>query len=675
MEIHPTSSGEGESKTPPIQQIENYKIVRQIGQGAMGIVYEAYHSRLGRKVALKVLPSHLALDHTFVRRFRNEAAAAARMNHPNIAMVYDYGETPTGPFIAMEYIQGRTLEEVLAKEGLAFSKAVEISEKLADALAFAHERGITHRDLKASNVMLDDTGRPVMMDFGLAKIENATLLTIDGTIMGTPAYMAPELARSDPDAPATNLADVYSLGVVMYEMFTKQLPFQGTNHLAVLKKVIEEDPKRPRQINMRIPKDLEVIILKAMEKEPSNRYPSAQALADDLKHFQMGDPIWARPTHFFVKVYRKSRKHRGILRALGITFLAGLIWTYYLVHQQHRAQLRYQEILHEAQTQLKGVQQEKEVLLERLSEDPIFQVLQSKDPMVRAQAIITLNQKLRDRELKGKLEKKSFELTLGALDDPHPLVRRHAAILLGILKDARAKETLSAHVEDEDSEVRRHTVLALGLLQDPLVVPRIIPRLKDEDAEVRASAALSLGLLKAEQALSALTEALQDPFPKVRSHAAASLGSISDPLSIPFLIPLLQDPVSEVEQSAQEALASFGEPARLPMLLAVLENPKNDSKEIVRSLNQINPEKDKGALDAVLKLLSHPDKEVRYTCVLLLGLFQDSRAAPFLIEALKDPESSVQENAHLALIGLAGQDLGPEAKKWEIWWKRAKGLK
>ncbi len=666
------SSPPEENKNPSIEQIENYKIIRQIGQGAMGLVYEAYHPRLERKVALKVLPSHLAQDHTFVKRFRNEAAAAARMNHPNIALVYDYGETQTGPFIAMEYIEGQTLEQVFSAGGLPFSKAVEISEKLAEALAFAHEHGTIHRDIKASNIMLDPTGRPVIMDFGLAKIENATLMTLDGTIMGTPAYMSPEQARSDPDEPSTNLVDVYSLGILMYEMFTKELPFQAANHLALLKKVLEEEPRAPHLINSKIPKDLEVIILKAIEKNPKNRYPSAQKLVEDLKCFQMGDPIWARPTPLTIRLYRKLCRYQAVLWALAIMLVMGLVWTLYLVAQHQRAQKEYKKILHEAQVKLTGVQQEREILLERLSEDPIFRVLQSKDPLIRAQAVITLNQKLRDRELKGKLEKKSFELTLKALNDAHPLVRRHAAILLGILKDTRAKEILISHIQDEDSEVRKHVVLALGLLQDPSVAPQVMMHLKDEDAEVRANAALSLGLLRAEGSVSALVEALKDPFPKVRSHAAVSLGSVRDPISISSLIELLNDPVLEVQQSAKDALENFGELARLPLLLATLQNPKSDAKKIVQYLGQINTEKDQATFDVILKLLKHPDSEVRYTCVLLLGIFQNEKAVPSLIDVLKDPDSSVRENAHLALMGLTGRDLGLDPRKWKEGWRKTK---
>jgi serine/threonine protein kinase/HEAT repeat protein len=655
---------------PALKQIGHFEIIRQIGQGAMGIVYEASQIGLGRKVALKVLPSPLAQDRTYVKRFRNEASAAARINHPNIATVYDYGELETGPFIAMEYIEGKTLEDILSVKTLSMEQALEISQKLAEALAFAHEHGIIHRDIKSGNVMLDSSGRVVIMDFGLAKIENATLLTLDGTIMGTPAYMAPEQAKSDPDLPVSSSVDIYSLGVLMYEMFTGQLPFKASNHMAVLKKALEEEPVPPAHINSRISKDLQVIILKSMEKNPRDRYVSSQALAEDLRRLRSGEPILAKRRSVWMKAYRKSRKYRAVFAALALAFLIALAWTSFLLNRHSHARSEHQRILKEAQARLDSVQQEREILLEKLSEDPLFRVLESRDPLMRAQAIIALNQKIRESELKGKLEKESFNLTLKALDDPHPLVRRHAAILLGILKDPRASEALLNRIEDEDAQVRKHAVLALGLLQDFRAIPTILRCLKDSDEEVRASAALSLGLLKANAAVDILIRALSDPFPTVRSSAAAALGVLKDSKAIEPLIRRLEDSVEEVRMSAEEALSNFGEEARMPVLLATLKNPLSEPAKIVEVLRKIETERDEFAFQTVLGLLDHADPLVRYHTVLVLGLYENSVAIPFLIKHLDDSDLSVRENIRLALIGLTGQDFGFDEEQWEEWWSK-----
>lgn len=654
------------------KQIGQYEIMRQIGQGAMGVVYEAYQKGLHRKVALKMLPSTLAGDRTFLKRFRNEAAAAAKIHHPNIATIYDYGEIESGPFIAMECISGKTLEEILSEKGLPFETALTVAEKTAEALSYAHSQGVIHRDVKAANVMLDDSGRVVIMDFGLAKIENATLLTIDGTIMGTPGYMAPEQAQPDEDHPASFSVDIYSLGVLMYEMFTGELPFKGQNHLAVLKKVLEEDPLPPSKINSKISRDLEIIILKAMEKNPPSRYATAQALADDIKRFRAGEPIQARPTSTFIRILRKSRKYRAAVGTFFIVLILAGVWTIYLFYRHSQSQDEYKKILNEAHSQLRWMEEQREVLLEKLSEDPLFSVLQSRDPLMRAQAIIALNQKLREKKLKGQLREDSFNLTLKALEDPHPLVRRHAAILLGILKDSRASDALLKRIDDEDAEVRKHVILALGLLQETKAVAKILNYLKDANEGVRSNTALALGLLKSKESVDALAGALKDPFPNVRSNAAAALGSVQDSKAIDPLIQVLNDNVEEVRNSVEEALTNFGERARMPVMLFRLQSPDSPPAELIRVLREINPEKDQQAFEAVLKLLKHQDSDVRYNAVLVAGLFQDLEAVPALVETLKDSDIQVRENARLALIGLSGTDFEFDQKAWEEWYKSQK---
>jgi len=651
------------------KQIGQYEIMRQIGQGAMGVVYEAYQKGLHRKVALKMLPSTLASDRTFLKRFRNEAAAAAKIHHPNIATIYDYGEIESGPFIAMECISGKTLEEVFSERKLSPELALISAEKIAEALAYAHGQGVIHRDIKAANVMLDESDRVVIMDFGLAKIENATLLTVDGTIMGTPGYMAPEQAQPDEDHPASFSVDIYSLGVLMYEMFTGELPFKGQNHLAVLKKVLEEEPQPPSKINPKINRDLEIIILKAMEKNPRQRYATAQALADDIKRLRTGEPILARPTSALIRMIRKSRKYRAAMATFFIALMVAALWTGYLFYHHNQSQEEYEKILNEAQSQLRWMEEQREVLLEKLSEDPLFSVLESRDPIMRAQAVIALNQKLREKELKGQLREDSFNRTLKALEDPHPLVRRHAAILLGILKDSRAANALLKRIDDEDAEVRKHVILALGLLQEEKAVSKMLNYLKDSNEGVRANTALSLGLLKSRESVDALIEALKDPFPNVRSNAAAALGSIRDAKAIDPLIQVLKDDVGEVRDSVEEALTNFGEESRMPVLLSRLQNSDLESSELVRALREIDPEKDGKAFEAVTVLLKHEDSEVRYNAVLVVGLFQNLKAVPLLIDTLKDSDSQVRENARLALIGLSGTDYEFDQEAWRAWYR------
>ena len=204
----------------------------------MGVVYEALQPELHRRVAIKVLPHQLAQDKTFVKRFYIEAEAAASVHHPNIATIYEIGEQEGTHYFAMEYIEGTTLEELLREEGVTLKRAIKIVLKVAAGIHYAHEHGVIHRDIKPSNIMIDREKRILITDFGLAKTEESTVLTVDGTVMGTPSYMSPEQVEADPDKPAGKKMDVYSMGVILYQMVTGGiLPFKADSNMAVMKKL------------------------------------------------------------------------------------------------------------------------------------------------------------------------------------------------------------------------------------------------------------------------------------------------------------------------------------------------------------------------------------------------------------------------------------------------------
>jgi len=271
-----------------------YEIVALIGAGGMGTVYRARDTRLGREVAVKVLPPRLAQDAEFLQRFQREASTVASLDHPHIIAILNVGEQDGLYYIVMRLAQGETLHDLIRRSGaLPVEQALKIIEQLADALQYAHQRSIIHRDLKPANIMVEPHERVTLMDFGIAK-PLASKLTRAGTLIGTPEYMAPEQFTP---APVDARADLYALGVVLYEMLTGQVPFKGDTPFSVSQQHTHAPPAPPRQINPRIPPAVEQVILHSLSKRPEERYQTALELATALRAAVSGDrpPAPERP--------------------------------------------------------------------------------------------------------------------------------------------------------------------------------------------------------------------------------------------------------------------------------------------------------------------------------------------------------------------------------------------
>ncbi len=302
--------------TAALPQIPGYDVEAVVGSGGMGIVFKARQLALDRPVAIKMLLGGAFAGGQELARFHREAEALAGLRHPNIVQVYDAGEAGGHAYFAMEFIEGGTLAQQLSATPQAANWAAELIATLARAVEFAHRSGILHRDLKPANVMLTADGTPKIADFGLAlTVDDETRVTVSGARMGTPSYMAPEqaLGKTKAIGPAV---DVYALGAVLYELLTGRPPFKGNSAADTERQVIAFEPTPPSRWNDKIPRDLETICLKCLQKTASRRYASAQALADDLERFLTHRPIFARPVGWAERGLRWAQRNRGLAAAL-----------------------------------------------------------------------------------------------------------------------------------------------------------------------------------------------------------------------------------------------------------------------------------------------------------------------------------------------------------------------
>jgi WD40 repeat protein/tRNA A-37 threonylcarbamoyl transferase component Bud32 len=301
----------------------DYDLLEEIARGGMGVVYKARQRSLNRLVALKMMLSGPFAQPEFVQRFRAEAEAIAQLQHPSIVAIHEVGEHEGQPYFTMDFVQGRTLAEIVRDGPLGAKRAATYLKAIAEAVHHAHQHGILHRDLKPSNVLIDADDQPRITDFGLAKRLDTSQpstfnpqLTLTGQVLGSPNYLAPEQAGGT-QAKVGPTSDVYGLGAMLYHLMTGRPPFQADSLTTLLRQVMETEPVAPRLLNASIPRDLETICLKCLEKEPDKRYATAQLLADELGRFLRGESILARPVSRPEKVWRWCRRKPALATALG----------------------------------------------------------------------------------------------------------------------------------------------------------------------------------------------------------------------------------------------------------------------------------------------------------------------------------------------------------------------
>lgn len=327
----------------------DYELLEEIARGGMGIVCRARQVSLDRVVAVKLLLTGAFSSPENVKRFRVEASAAASLQHPNIVTIHEVGVHQGQHYLVMDYVDGPSLARLISDCRLQisdFKKAARYVKIVAEAVHFAHEHGILHRDLKPSNVLLDAKDQPRVTDFGLAKrFEGDSEITMSGQLVGSPSYLPPEQAVAK-RGKVSRRSDVYGLGPTLYHLLTGRAPFQAATLTETLQQVLDTEPVAPRLLNPGVPRDLETICLKCLEKEPAKRYPTAQALAEELERFLNGQAVLARPIGASAKAWRWCRRNRRLAVATVVALLSlltGLIgvgWQWRRAERLAQAEIR-----------------------------------------------------------------------------------------------------------------------------------------------------------------------------------------------------------------------------------------------------------------------------------------------------------------------------------------------
>ena len=497
----------------PAQFPTGYELLEPIGRGGMGVVFKARQRALGRLVAIKQIRAGLDADPKELTRFQNEAAAAARLAHPNIVPVFDVGQENGLPYIAMELVEGGSLADRLKSGPLPTGDAAALIETLAGAIHHAHDNGIIHRDLKPANILLTADATPRITDFGLVKLEGAAGATQSGTLLGTPRYMAPEQTEAGPTGSAV---DIHALGAILYECLTGHPPFQAIAPLELLEQIRSQEPVAPGRLRPDLPRDVQTICMTCLEKDPQRRYASAAELADDLGRFRRSEPIRARPIGPIERLEKwvRRRPYQAALCAVAALAVIGA-FAGLLVHQARlrveiartaRAAAAARKQKNLADANYRSARAAIKAILD-CYDDPAFAALPRRSELRRAQAEKALI---------------FYDRLLAAAESPDPVVQLDTA---RAAREAATVQHAAGRFQDAVAGLERSVRLIDAVIAKRPNDPEVIR--EQVQSRTKLGMLVWYTLKKPERALAEMRRALTDAEHLVRSNPQ-SVDSRSD---------------------------------------------------------------------------------------------------------------------------------------------------
>ena len=656
--------------------ISHYRLEEELGQGGMGRVHKAYDTTLDRTVVLKLLAPELVAEDESRKRFLREARLASALDHPNICTIFEIAEVDSQYFIAMQYVPGKTLKKVIGGKPLNLDSLLSISLQLGDALAAAHAKGIVHRDIKSSNIIITPRGQAKALDFGLAKLlvekervtateAHADELTRVGSPLGTPNYMSPEQARGDR---ADHRSDIYSFGVVLYEMATGRLPFRGQTNIDTMHAVLHDAYKPAKEINPNLPAALSPIIDKAMARKPGDRYQSMQQMLEDLHQLTLGLRLSAQGvpdgittpyvlprrqsprgsiSQFINRLFARdaqAESQPGQAQAAARREVSGADFSLISGPRKSLAVLPFRNLSGDPGSDFYGLSLADSLITEMakvksVSVLPLTYVAryqnQSVDPAhVRSELGV-------DVVLMGNFLKAGERLRVTA----QLIDATSGGILWSEKIDAGAKDVLK--IQDLISERIIAGVSGGQAAVDPTQL------LKDESEEIRLDAVRTLKFSHDPRALSALVEALRDASLKVKAEAVQAIVTLGDQATGP-VIRLLNDATDEADyltaRFAAKALGLIGDRSISSVLVELL---KSDDRfvacEAALALGRVGESK---AVPDLIALLEGPNGNMRFAAAEALGQICDPAAYDALERRLNDDDEGVRAKARWALSRL-----------------------
>jgi serine/threonine protein kinase len=654
--------------------ISHYRLEEELGAGGMGRVHKAYDTTLDRTVVLKLLAPDLIAEDESRRRFLREARLASALDHPNICTIFEIAEVGQQYFIAMQYVQGKTLKRVINGRPLSSDSLFSIGLQVADALAAAHAKGIVHRDIKSSNIIITPRGQAKVLDFGLAKLlsdkERAAQsetdeLTRVGAPLGTPNYMSPEQAKGER---ADHRSDIYSFGVVLYEMATGKLPFKGQTNVDLMHAVIHDGFKPAKEINDKLPQELSDIINQALAKKPGDRYQTMQQMLEDLQRLSIAVRLGATsiPDGIVTPyVLPKKQSSRGTISA----FVNRLFGRNLPVdsHPSQISQPARRDSVSQDFSLINGPRRQLAVLpFRNLSGDPQSDFY----GMSLADSLITELAKVKSVTVIPSSRVAKYQNT--SIDPAQVRAELGAEVVLmgnflkagerlrvtAQLVDATSGGILWSEKIDADStdalaiqdRISKHIIAGVSGGQTPVDPTQL---LKDDNEAIRVDAVRTLKFSHDPRALAALVEALRDSSLQVKAEAVQAIVSLGEQAAGP-VIRLLNDAIDEGDhltaRFAAKALGLIGDRAISPVLVALLHSDdKFVACESALALGRLGETK---AVPDLLTLLEEPNGNVRFATAEALGQICDVSAYDALQNRLNDEDEGVRAKARWALSRL-----------------------